>query len=316
MSFVSFIHPLDAAATCEVAEAGEALTEEPLDEESDSCLIELVAPEGDRRDARTTRENSWVVAFLIAVAVHGALIALGFLAVRFATRVEEPRLILPKGWATEFDGSGNAGQASVAELRPVSITALAAVTPRMVESQPPSYEPPAVTLPPVVIDEAYGTNESEPLTGFSQNVEAPVNRRSAPVGSSAAAERTGVSNEATPETRGTAASGTGDGSGGGTQGVPEGMPVPSIRNKIPTYPAEALRKGWTGTVKLELTISATGEVTSARIVQSSNYDLLDQSALETARTWLFAPARLNGRPIALTVIRPVNFEQPRSGNRL
>jgi len=46
-------------------------------------------------------------------------------------------------------------------------------------------------------------------------------------------------------------------------------------------------------------------------LKSSNYEVLDRSALETARTWQFTPARLNGRAIALTVARPVNFEQPR-----
>jgi len=88
-------------------------------------------------------------------------------------------------------------------------------------------------------------------------------------------------------------------------------PTPSSRNKVPPYPPDALRHRLAGTVLLELRIADTGRVTDAIIQQSSGHDLLDASARDTALTWTFTPARLEGRPVAITVLRPVNFIPPR-----
>jgi protein TonB len=95
------------------------------------------------------------------------------------------------------------------------------------------------------------------------------------------------------------------------QGTPDVPPTPSSRNKVPPYPPDALRRRLAGTVLLELHIADTGRVTDAVIQQSSGHDLLDASARDTALTWTFTPARLDGRPVAITVLRPVNFIPPR-----
>lgn len=264
--------------------------------------------------------GGWTVSLIISLVAHCGFLGLGFYAVRHSMgRYEAPQLILPKGWATDFDGTGNAG-ASFGNVQPVIISAPAAGAAEKSVANPfEKYEPADVTPPAVTIDASQGTEAASALPTLGGSVSAPANLRRPPVGSSGGEEvmvASAGSSGATPaeesnQGAGSAASGAGDGSGGGTQGVPEGLPVPSIRNKIPPYPAQALRNRWTGTVLLQLTIDASGEVSAARILKSSNYDVLDRSALETARTWQFTPARLNGRAIALTVARPVNFEQSR-----
>ncbi len=269
---------------------------------------------------RKSGSDGWCISLIISLFVHVSLLGLGFYAVRQSMgHYDAPQLILPKGWATDFDGTGNAG-ASFQNVQPLIISAPAAGAAEKSVTNPfDKYEPVDVTPPAVTIDASLGTEEVSALPMLGGSVSAPANSRRPPVGSAGGDEvivaSAGSSGGATLEdsnrVNGSAASGAGDGSGGGTQGVPEGLPVPSIRNKIPPYPVQALRNRWTGTVLLELTIDASGEVSAARILKSSNYEVLDQSALETARTWQFAPARLNGRAIALTVARPVNFEQPR-----
>lgn len=61
-----------------------------------------------------------------------------------------------------------------------------------------------------------------------------------------------------------------------------------------SYPAEARRNGWEGTVILSLTIAADGSLHSAEIHQSSGYTLLDRAALKMIRSARFAggPGRL------------------------
>jgi TonB family protein len=66
----------------------------------------------------------------------------------------------------------------------------------------------------------------------------------------------------------------------------------------PPYPWAARRAGFEGSVELAVDISKSGEVSYARIVQSSGREDCDSSALETIREkWKFSPATRNGRPI-------------------
>src|SRR3954447_8260940 len=52
------------------------------------------------------RDRKWLVSLSAALAIHAALIVAG-LAVYKATQVDQPpQLLLPVGWASEFNGSG------------------------------------------------------------------------------------------------------------------------------------------------------------------------------------------------------------------
>lgn len=80
-----------------------------------------------------------------------------------------------------------------------------------------------------------------------------------------------------------------------------------LRNPSPDYPAAAKQRGWEGTVKLRVKISAAGTAEQVAIQQSSGYDLLDEAALEAVRQWRFVPAKRGDTAIASSVVVPLVF---------
>ncbi len=83
-------------------------------------------------------------------------------------------------------------------------------------------------------------------------------------------------------------SGTGDAGGGKEADAAQYLNdnFAYIRDKILrniSYPDEARRKDWQGTVILSFIIKADGSVRAFKIMQSSGYRLLDRSAMETVR---------------------------------
>ena len=73
---------------------------------------------------------------------------------------------------------------------------------------------------------------------------------------------------------------------------------PVALNRItPVYPRSARRRGHEGCVTVELSVSESGEVSSAEIVSSSGHEELDASALGAVRTARFAPATEDGESV-------------------
>ena len=70
-------------------------------------------------------------------------------------------------------------------------------------------------------------------------------------------------------------------------------------NAPPRYPLLAQRKGWEGTVIIDIRIAGDGRVQEAQIEKSSGYTILDDAALGAVRNWRIAP---NGR------VDEVNFK--------
>ncbi|MEI9931647.1 MAG: energy transducer TonB [Rhizomicrobium sp.] len=69
----------------------------------------------------------------------------------------------------------------------------------------------------------------------------------------------------------------------------------SSTHSPPDYPPLARRLGEQGSVRLGLTISATGEVTGATVVQSSGFADLDQMATDwVIGHWKYKPATHDG----------------------
>jgi TonB family protein len=66
-------------------------------------------------------------------------------------------------------------------------------------------------------------------------------------------------------------------------------------------------------VQVEVSISAGGRVTAARLVGSSGpySTLLGPSALNTARVWTFHPATLGGEPVPSTMVLTFHYSHPR-----
>lgn len=77
---------------------------------------------------------------------------------------------------------------------------------------------------------------------------------------------------------------------------------------IPPYPAIERKLGNQGTVKLRLTISTSGAVAAADVVQSSGFPGLDQAAVSwVMQHWKYKPAVQGGQPVASTTIAAVVF---------
>ena len=89
---------------------------------------------------------------------------------------------------------------------------------------------------------------------------------------------------------------------------------PVALNRItPVYPRSARRKGHEGCVTVELSVSESGEVSSAEIISSSGHEDLDASALGAVRTARFAPATEDGESVRGRVRLTFDFrlDQPR-----
>lgn len=81
---------------------------------------------------------------------------------------------------------------------------------------------------------------------------------------------------------------------------------PKVKTKVaPVYPPDKLAAGERATVKVELTIDATGKVTDAKILASAG-DEFDQSALDAAKQLEFEPATVDGKPVPSRI--PYRFD--------
>ena len=95
-------------------------------------------------------------------------------------------------------------------------------------------------------------------------------------------------------------------SGTGTASLTGGIRGPSgaprkIRNVAPNYPDAARQARVSGVVILQLTVSANGIVTDARVLRS--IPLLDAAAIEAAKLWQYEP-RPGATPLTLTAAVP------------
>ncbi len=78
-------------------------------------------------------------------------------------------------------------------------------------------------------------------------------------------------------------------------------------NPKPRYPMIARRKGYEGTVRLRVYVLESGDAGAVELEKSSNYEILDRSAIEAINRWIFIPGKRNGVPVASWVTVPVKF---------
>jgi protein TonB len=81
-----------------------------------------------------------------------------------------------------------------------------------------------------------------------------------------------------------------------------------LKNPAPVYPRLAREKGWEGLVVLRITVDPSGRPVEVEKESGSGYEILDESAIKTVKTWRFLPARLGGLAVRSTVRVPVRFE--------
>lgn len=115
-----------------------------------------------------------------------------------------------------------------------------------------------------------------------------------------------------PEDGMKAATGAGSESGSAEEetgigrGEPDQMPV-LVQSRTPSYPLVARRRGWEGTVTLQIQLDQDGRVGEVEVLESSGYEILDQEAEKTVRGWRYGPAYQNGNPIGCLIKVKITF---------
>jgi TonB family protein len=85
-----------------------------------------------------------------------------------------------------------------------------------------------------------------------------------------------------------------------------GFQPPQVISTVePSYPANTVSGG---TVVLKVTVGASGEIESVRVMQEARG--FTQQAIEAVRKWKFKPATLDGKPVMASMPVAFSFSQP------
>ena len=75
----------------------------------------------------------------------------------------------------------------------------------------------------------------------------------------------------------------------------------------PGYPAVAIRRGYEGSVVLDVRVLPNGEPEEVTIFKSSGYKVLDKAALSAVKKWKFVPAQRGFKAVSSWVKVPIEF---------
>jgi len=76
----------------------------------------------------------------------------------------------------------------------------------------------------------------------------------------------------------------------------------------PEYPEVAKSAGWEGIVKIDVEILDNGQVGKIEVLESTGYQMLDDSAVKAAKTWKFSPAKNGNETVGVWVEFPIEFK--------
>ncbi len=93
----------------------------------------------------------------------------------------------------------------------------------------------------------------------------------------------------------------------GFNSVKKAIPIYD-KNPSPEYPLIARRRGFQGTVVLEVMVKRNGRVGRVKVFKSSGYKILDSAAVKSVRKWIFRPAIKGNEKIEMFVRVPVSFQ--------
>ncbi|MBW1800603.1 MAG: energy transducer TonB [Deltaproteobacteria bacterium] len=79
------------------------------------------------------------------------------------------------------------------------------------------------------------------------------------------------------------------------------------KNPKPKYPRIARRRGYEGTVVIEVLVDREGKVEDLKLFQSSGHQVLDKAATTSVRRWVFEPGKKGNEHVAMWVKVPVRF---------
>ena len=112
---------------------------------------------------------------------------------------------------------------------------------------------------------------------------------------------TGVGNKRGP------GAGSGDGLVGAVYRVGNGVTMPVLLHEVePEFSEEARKAKYSGTVKLQADIDATGHPRNIRVVRSLGMGL-DERAVSALERWIFKPGTKGGKPVAVSAYVEVSF---------
>lgn len=87
----------------------------------------------------------------------------------------------------------------------------------------------------------------------------------------------------------------------------EAMPLYKV-NPPPRYPRLARKRGYQGTVLLDVFVTRDGQAKDVKVVQSSRYSVLDKAAVKSVQSWRFEPGKKGEEKVAMWVKVPIRFE--------
>ncbi len=80
------------------------------------------------------------------------------------------------------------------------------------------------------------------------------------------------------------------------------------KNPPPDYPKLARRRGYEGTVILEVLVDEDGRVKDMRLFRSSKHRMLDRAAMASVKKWLFKPGMRGRETVEMWVKIPIRFQ--------
>jgi protein TonB len=83
--------------------------------------------------------------------------------------------------------------------------------------------------------------------------------------------------------------------------------VQYLSSTPPRYPRLARKRGWEGTVLLEVEVLSSGNVGTIIVARSSGHRVLDRAAQKAVEKWQFSVNRTDGSGVTATVEIPVTF---------
>ena len=79
-------------------------------------------------------------------------------------------------------------------------------------------------------------------------------------------------------------------------------------NPSPHYPRLARKRGYEGTVVLEVLVDPSGRVKDLQVFKSGGYTILDKAAVASVKDWLFEPGVRGDEKVEMWVKIPIRFQ--------
>jgi len=79
-------------------------------------------------------------------------------------------------------------------------------------------------------------------------------------------------------------------------------------NPRPAYPRLARRRGYQGTVVLDVLVDKNGRVSDLKLGTTSGYPILDKKAITSVKKWIFEPGKKGTNSVKMWVKVPIRFE--------